>query len=185
LAGLTAIWLAPLFPTTVAGSNGDILVGLMTMLFRILVISALAAGAALLFPEITRRVSIVIARRPAFSLLLGLVLAASILSLSALLMLTICLSLPGIAGILLLAAGMFLGWTALGMLTGRLLAGVLRWKLHPATATGFGALANSIMAALVGYIPCAGPVLVFAVLCLGLGGVAFALFGRHRRARVA
>ena len=185
MAGLAAFWLGPLLPTAAAGSTGDILSGLMAMLFRILVVAALAAGTALLFPEITRRVSIVIARRPAFSLLLGLVLAASILSLSALLMITICLSLPGIAGILLLVAGMFLGWAALGMLTGRLLAGLMHWKLHPATATGFGALANSILAALVGYIPCAGPVLVFTVLCLGLGGVAFALFGRRRAPRAA
>jgi hypothetical protein len=149
------------------------------------VVAALAVLVALLLPKPVTRVGQTMTQAVVPSLGYGLLTAlaagAAIISL----VLTICLSPIGIlAGLVLLAAGLF-GWICFGAVIGeRLLKAFNVQAVEPVWAAGLGTLIVSLVVALIdaglSFVCCLGVLVwaaVFVLGCAGLGAVVLTRFG--------
>ncbi len=147
------------------------------LLFKVLLLSAVAVLVVLFLPVPTRRVARTITGQPAVSFLIGMLTmvagAASLL----LLAFTICLSPVSLLGAFVLLAAVLLGWIALGWEIGKRLAEAARAHWHPAVQAGTGTIILTIVASGLGYIPCAGSLLNLLILSFGLGAVVLTRFG--------
>jgi hypothetical protein len=147
------------------------------LLFKVLLLSAVAVLVVLLLPVPTRRVARTITGQPAVSFLIGMLAmvagAASLL----LLAFTICLSPVSLLGAFVLLAAVLLGWIALGWEIGKRLAEAAGAHWHPAVQAGTGTILLTLVASGLGYIPCAGSLLNLLLLSFGLGAVVLTRFG--------
>ncbi len=147
----------------------------------VLVISAVAGLAALIWPQQVMRVGRTVVESPVASFGIGLLTAFAAATLATALLFTICLS--PIAMLILLAlgaAGLF-GWIGVGALVGRRLMQALNARAAaPLWAAGVGTLLITLVTAGLGVLPCLGVLgvfLTFVLICLGLGAVALTRFG--------
>jgi hypothetical protein len=148
-----------------------------SLLFRVLLLSAVAVLVVLFLPSATGRVSRTVTERPAIAFLTGVLSLAAAVALLLFLFITICLSPLSLLGSLVLAAALLLGWVSLGWEIGKRLAAVLHLTLHPATAAGLGTMILTLVAGGIGYLPCVGPILIALLLAFGMGAVVLTRFG--------
>ncbi len=147
------------------------------LLFKVLLLSAIAVLVVLFLPVPTRRVARTIAGQPAVSFLIGMLALLAAAALLLLLAFTICLSPVSLLGAFVLLAAVLLGWVALGSKLGEGLTGLLGVNWHPAVQAGVGTMILTFVASVVGYISCAGPLLDVLLLSFGLGAVVLTRFG--------
>jgi hypothetical protein len=147
------------------------------LLFKVLLLSAVAVLVVLFLPLPAERVSRTIIEQPAVSFLIGMLGMMAAVALLLLLAFTVCLSPLSLLGALVLVAAVLLGWIALGWETGKRLAGLFRANLHPAVQAGIGTMILTLIASGLGYIPCAGSLLDILILSFGLGAVVLTRFG--------
>ncbi len=132
---------------------------------------------AALWPSQTANVGRTIVQAPGTSLGVGCLLFPLTISLAIFALITICLSpLVPVLALLLIAATLF-GWVSLGVLLGRYLARAMGWPATPALLGGVGVLTLTIVAGVIGLIPCLGGLIELGAAGLGLGAVALSRFG--------
>jgi len=180
---------SPPYPMNIRFPRVDILFGpLMTFVRNVLsalVVAVLAVLVALLLPQQTAQVgqTMVKAIWPSFGygILTAFAAGAGIVVLA----LTLCLSpIAIVAGIVLLAAGLY-GWICFGAVVGeRLLKALKAREAPPVWAAGLGTLIVSLVIALIdtgaNLVCCLAPLvwtIVFALGCAGLGAVVLTRFG--------
>jgi hypothetical protein len=176
-------------PATGSGGNQgkyDLWYEGTALLFKVLLLAAIAVLVVLFLPVPAGRVSRTIVEQPAISFLIGILAMMAAVALLLLLAFTVCLSPISLLGSLVLVAAVLLGWIALGWEAGKRLAGLFHANLHPAVQAGIGTMILTLMASGVGYIPCAGALLDILILSFGLGAVVLTRFGGqmlpiHRR----
>ena len=145
----------------------------------IMALLGIAVGA--FWPSQTAQVGETILTAPLPSLGVGCLVYPLSASLAVFVAITICLApfVPVVA-LVVVAASLF-GWVSLGMLFGRWLARSFGWRgSTPLTVTGVGVFALTIVAAVVGALPCLGPILVLGAASIGVGAVALSRFGTSR-----
>jgi hypothetical protein len=157
-------WANPLFEAT-------------AFLFRVLVLSAVAVLIVMFLPRQTERIAGVLKQNPVPSFLVGLPVMTVAGAVSAILILTICLSPAGLLGLTILVAAILLGWTAIGLEVGKAVATLFRQQLHPAAVAGIGTLVLTFLAGAIWYFPCVGWILVLLAISAGLGAVVLTRFG--------
>ena len=144
----------------------------------IIVVSLIAGGIALIWPQGIERVMGTLRNDPLPSAGVGVltVFAAALLALA--LLLTICL--PPLIALVLVAAGIF-GWSGVGALVGRrLLAALNVSQTEPVWSATIGTLLISLVSSALGLVPCVAIfswLLVGLIGCLGLGAVVLTRFG--------
>jgi hypothetical protein len=148
-----------------------------SLLFRILLLSAVAVLVVLFLPSPTGRISRTVIEQPAIAFLAGILSLAAAAALLLFLFITICLSPLSLLGSVVLVASLLLGWVSIGWEIGKRTAAVFHLTLHPATMAGLGTMILTLAAGGIGYIPCVGPILVALTLALGLGAVVLTRFG--------
>jgi hypothetical protein len=154
-----------------------------------LVVAALAVLVALLLPQHTAQVGQTMTKAPWPSFGYGLLTAFAAGTAIIALALTICFSpIAILAGIILLAAGLY-GWICFGAVVGeRLLTAFKVQAVEPVWAAGLGTLIVSLVIALIGtvieagqgFLCCMEPVVwaaVFVLGCAGLGAIVLTRFG--------
>ena len=161
---------------------------LMTFVRNVLsafVVAAIAVLVTLLLPSQTTRVGQTMIKAIWPSLGYGLLTAFAAGTAIVLLALTICFApIAIVAGIVLLAAGLY-GWICFGAVVGkRLLQAFNAQDVPPVLAAGLGTLIISLVVALIdtgaNIVCCLAPLVwttVFALGCAGLGAVVLTRFG--------
>jgi hypothetical protein len=147
------------------------------LLFKVLLLSAIAVLVVLFLPLPTRRVARTITGQPAISFLIGMLTMVAAAAFLLLLAFTICLSPVSLLGTFVLLAAVLLGWIALGWEVGKRLAEATGAHWHPAVQAGVGTIILTLVASGLGYIPCAGSLLDILILSFGLGAVVLTRFG--------
>jgi hypothetical protein len=139
-----------------------------------LALMALGLLVVLFLPKQTETVAQAVLAAPLPSLGVGFLTAVVAVGLTALLVITICLSpIALFIGLATTAAGFF-GWIAVGLLVGqKLLEGLKVQEPAPLLAVVIGVLLISLISAL----PCLGFFVFLGVASLGLGGVTLTRFG--------
>ncbi len=141
--------------------------------------SALAMLIALLWARPTQRVANAIRSNPIGTGGFGcltLIVAPGLLVLVAL---TIILSPLSLLGLLLLAAAILFGWTAINLEVGNRLAKLFKVTWSEPIAAGIGAVFFNLVVFILALIPCFGWALVTLVVLFALGGVLITRFGSH------
>ncbi|TFH35812.1 MAG: hypothetical protein E4G99_06445 [Anaerolineales bacterium] len=149
-------------------------------LFQSFMLAALAVLALMFWPKQARVVSDTLIEQPVMAGALGLltVIVAPILFL--LLIITICLAVVGVAGVVVLVAAWVLGWIALGLEVGQRLSKASNQDWQPVLAGGLGTLILSLVANGIGFIPCVGWMAPFILGAIGMGAVIMTRFGTRR-----
>ncbi|MCX8025556.1 MAG: hypothetical protein N3A60_10170, partial [Thermanaerothrix sp.] len=83
-------------------------------------------------------------------------------------------------GALALGLAWIYGWLAAGLLTGEKIAELLHTSWSGPVSAGIGTLVLSLMANLLGAIPCVGWMIPFAVTMIGLGAVILSRLGTQK-----
>jgi hypothetical protein len=162
--GLWQLGLAPVFQALSIG-------------LRTLALAALAVLVVLFWAEPTRRVARAATDQALVAGGVGLLTIVVAPALLVLLGITLCLIPFSVIGALALAGALVYGWLAVGQEVGRRLAGAFHWVLHPAAEAGIGTLILTLVAGLVGLVPCVGWVVPAVIGLVGLGGVVMTRFG--------
>jgi hypothetical protein len=144
---------------------------------KALLMAGLAVLVVMFWPERTARVARSAMAQPVPAFLLGLVTVLFGVMLIVVLAITICLSPLSLIGGIVLAAGLILGWVALGLEVGWRMAQAFKRDWHPATQAGVGTLVLSLVVYAVNIIPCVGVFFGVILWMLGLGAVLLTRFG--------
>ncbi|MGH2582082.1 MAG: bactofilin family protein [Anaerolineales bacterium] len=144
------------------------------LLFRSFAISTIALLLVLFVPNQLRRTADAIVAKPVPAGGYGLL--ALILLPFLLLITIITIVLPPIIFLLAVVAVAF-GWVALGLEVGRRFAESAKQDWSPLFEAWFGTLLLSLVAGIVGWVPCVGWVAPFVLAAAGLGGVLLTRFG--------
>lgn len=152
---------------------------------RSLALAALAVLVVLFWAEPTSRVARAAVGQALVAGGVGLLTIIVVPVLLLLLAITICLIPFSLIGALVMAAAVVFGWVALGQEVGRRLAGAFHWALHPAAEAGIGTLVLTLVADLIGLVPCVGWVVPAVIGLLGLGGVVMTRFGARSHPQVS
>ncbi len=142
--------------------------------FTALVMAAVAAFLAAVWPDPLGRVAETIQRAPVPGFLVGLVVAIAALVLGILLIITICLSPFGLLLVIGLIAGWLMGWAAIGAIVGRRLWAALN---QPQASDVLPAAVGTFLISLVSAVPCVGNLFGLIVGMVGLGAVVLSYFG--------
>jgi len=149
-----------------------------SVVFSAIAMGLLALLVVLFWPDQTARVSAAITTAPAASGGLGLLTLVAVPVLIVVTAITVCLSPLSAVGALVFAAAILFGWLALGMLVGARLAAALNWHaLSPAVSAGIGAALFTLVANVIGSVPCVGWVVPVMLAAIGLGAVTLTRFG--------
>ena len=146
-------------------------------LFIVFAAAAVTVLLAILWPDHLGAIGAAITDNPVHTGglgLLGLGLALPVLVTAAVTLIGIPLSL---AGIVVLAGALSLGWAGLSFELGRRLESLAGEAWAPGFTAGIGALALGVVLAAAGQIPCVGRALQVGVLSVGLGAVVVTRFG--------
>jgi len=139
-----------------------------------LALMALSLLVVLFLPKQTEMVAQAVMAAPLPSLGVGFLTAVVAIALTALLVITVCLSPIALFIALATIAAGFFGWIAVGLLVGqKLLEGFKAQEPTPLLSVVIGVLLISLVSAL----PCLGFFVVVGVVSLGLGGVVLTRFG--------
>jgi hypothetical protein len=149
-------------------------------LFQSFMLAALAVLVLMFWPKQTQMVSETIVEQPLITGAVGVltIIVAPILFL--LLIITICLAVVGIVGVVVLIAAWVMGWIALGLEVGQRLAKAANQDWQPVVAGGIGTLIFSLVVNGIGFIPCIGWLAPFILGAAGLGAVVMTRFGTRR-----
>ncbi len=174
-------WRWPLFWTGAEHRFWSIVGSAVLTFMSALIMALLGIAVVTFWPTQTNQVGQTIIMTPLPSLGVGCLLYPLAGSLSFFLLLTLCLSpFAPVVALSLVAASLF-GWIALGTLWGRWLVRWLGWqRATPPLTVGIGTFTLTIMLAIVGAIPCLGPLLVISIASLSLGAVALSRLGTSR-----
>ena len=171
----------PTFSISGAGQAVTWALNVIRGVASVLVISAVAGLAALIWPQQVMRVGRTVVESPGASLGIGLLTAFAAVALAIALLVTICLSpIAMLVALALGVAGLF-GWIGVGALVGQRLMQALNVRaVAPLWAAGLGTLLITLVTTGLGVLPCLGVLGVLLTLvlgCLGLGAVALTRFG--------
>lgn len=153
---------------------GDMWVGRVWSVFQTLAVTAVALLLALFIPGHIRRTADTIAARPAASGGLGLLTLVA--TPFVLLITLITCVLPAFIFVLVVAACLY-GWVALGYELGRRFTVAMKLSWSPVVETTAGTFGLSILAGLLGLIPCIGWLGGLALGSIGLGATVLSRFG--------
>lgn len=154
---------------------------IVTVVVGGLISALLGMAVATLWPTQTAQVGQTILSAPLPSLGAGCVLYPLATSLVVLTLISLCLAPFAPVVVLLLVTASLFGWIALGTLWGRWLVRRVGWRrATPLMATGVGVFTLTGVAALLGALPCVGPLLVLGAAGIGMGAVALSRFGTAR-----
>lgn len=152
---------------------GDALGGLL----RSLVFGVLAVLVMLFMPRHTARIGDAIVDNPFTAGAIGLLTLILFPFIVVILAITIILIPLSALAILILGLGLILGWIAIGLELGNRIASLFKGDWAPAVSAGIGTLVLSLLAAIVGAIPCVGWVVPTIVVLMATGGVVMTVFG--------
>ena len=162
----------PSFRTSFAGS-------VLAYLFKSLMLAALAVLVMMFLPKHTQLVADTAVSEPVLAGALGLLTAFVAPILFILLLITICFSVVGILGAVVLAAAWVLGMIAMGLEVGNRLSKATNQEFQPVVAAGLGTLILGLVVFGIGLIDCVGWVAPFLVGIIGTGAVLMTRFGRQ------
>jgi hypothetical protein len=153
---------------------------LATTLLIALALALLGVAIANFWPAQTAQVAETVVAAPLPSLGVGCLLYPLSVSLVFFILITICLAPLAPAVVLVVVAASLLGWVALGSLWGRRLAVWTGWRRATTLAvTGVGVFTLTLLAALLGSLPCLGAILVLGGASIGVGAVTLSRFGTN------
>lgn len=161
------------FPSSPYSFVGNIL----AYLFKSLMLAALAVLVMMFLPKHTQLVADSVVSQPVLAGALGLLTAFVAPILFILLLITICFSVVGIIGAVVLAAAGVWGMIAMGLEVGNRLSKATNQEFQPVVAAGLGTLILSLVVFGIGLIPCIGWVVPFLVGLIGTGAVLMSRFG--------
>jgi len=162
----------PSFRSSFAGS-------VLAYLFKSLMLAALAVLVMMFLPKHTQLVADTVVSQPVLAGALGLLTAFVAPILFILLLITICFSIVGILGAVVLAAAWVLGMVAMGLEVGNRLSEATKQEFQPVVAAGLGTLILGLVVFGIGLIPCIGWTVPFLVGIIGTGAVLMTRFGRQ------
>ncbi len=146
-------------------------------LFQSFMLAALSVLVLMFWPKQTKLVADTLVEQPMIAGALGLLTAIVAPILFLLLIVTICLAVVGIGGVVVLIAAWVMGWIALGLEVGNRLAKAANQDWQPVVAGGLGTLIFSLVVNGIGFIPCIGWLAPFLLGAAGLGAVIMTRFG--------
>lgn len=146
-------------------------------LFQSFMLAALSVLVLMFWPKQTRLVADTVVEQPLIAGSFGLLTTIVAPILLFLLIVTICLAVVGIVGVILLIAAWVMGWIALGLEVGDRLAKAANQDWQPVVAGGLGTLVFSLVVNGIGFIPCIGWLAPFLLGGVGLGAVIMTRFG--------
>ncbi|KPL82818.1 hypothetical protein SE15_12255 [Thermanaerothrix daxensis] len=146
-------------------------------LLRTVAVAILALLIALILPVPLDRISQTLTHEPFLSGGLGLLTLLVMPAVIVILLITIILIPVALAGLMILALALLLGWVAVGYEIGNRMADLFKSIWSPPLAAGIGTLILGFVLYLLGYIPCLGGILSFLIGCWGLGAVLLSRFG--------
>ncbi len=152
---------------------GDFMWGI----FRALALSALAMLVALFVVQPTQRVKSHIISQPVMAGAFGLLTLVVAPALIVVLSITLILIPVALVGILLLGIAVVYGWIVVGLEVGNRMANLFRVTWSDPVAAGIGTLTLTLVASMIGIIPCVGWIGWFIIGMIGLGAVILSRFG--------
>ncbi len=152
---------------------------ILAYLFKSLMLAALAVLVMMFLPKNTQLIADTAVAQPVLAGALGLLTAFVAPILFILLLITICFSVVGILGAVVLLAAWVLGMIAMGLEVGNRLSKATNQEFQPVLAAGLGTLILSLVVFGIGLIPCIGWVAPFLVGIIGTGAVLMTRFGRQ------
>jgi hypothetical protein len=168
----------PFFPMNLSARPRAVIGAVVTTLVVAAIMALLGIAIAAFWPSQTAQVGETILNAPLPSLGVGCLVYPLAASLVVFVVITICLAPFVPVAALLLVAASLLGWVSLGRLFGRWLARWTGWRgATPLAVTGAGVFALTVVAAVLGAVPCLGFVLVLGASSIGVGAVALSRFG--------
>ena len=171
-------WNLP-FVTTMPSYRNSFVGSVLAYLFKSLMLAALAVLVMMFLPKHTQLVADTVVSQPVLSGALGLLTAFVAPILFVLLLITICFSVVGILGAVVLVAAWSLGMIAMGLEVGNRLSSATNQEFQPVVAAGLGTLILGLVVNGIGLIPCVGWVAPFLVGIVGTGAVLLTRFGRQ------
>lgn len=151
----------------------------LAYLFKSLMLAALAVLVMMFLPKHTQLVADTVVSQPVLAGALGLLTAFVAPILFILLLITICFSVVGILGAVVLVAAWVLGMVAVGLEVGNRLSEATKQEFQPVVAAGLGTLILGLVVFGIGLIPCIGWMAPFLVGIIGTGAVLMTRFGRQ------
>lgn len=149
----------------------------LTDMFQVLAMAALAALIVLIFGKPAAKVADAIAISPALSWGIGLLTLLVFPVLVVVMVITLIL-IPAIPlVVLLLALGFVFGYISLGYEIGRRLETASKGQWAEPISAGIGMLVLGLVVTAIGWIPCLGWVVNFAIMLFGLGAIVLTYFG--------
>lgn len=165
---------------TSARPNSVVWFGVITLMGALLM-AALGLAISTFWPTQTSQVADTIVASPLPSVGVGCLIYPLAVTLTVFVLITICLAPFAPVVVLFVVAASLFGWVALGTLFGRWLARWTGWRGATQLAvTGTGVFALTIVAAVMGSLPCLGPIVTFAAVSIGAGAVTLSRFGTAR-----
>jgi acetyltransferase-like isoleucine patch superfamily enzyme len=184
--GLGDLELGPIFrppgiPRLIGARPESAILSTLGTLMGAVILSLIGMAVYTLWPTQTSEVGRTIVNAPLPSLGIGCLIYPLAAFFSLIILITICLAIFVPVVVLLVVAASLFGWIALGVLLGRWLASVTRWRsATPLALSGLGVFMLTILAAIVGEVPCLGSLLVLGAASIGLGAVTLSRFGTRR-----
>ncbi len=145
-------------------------------ILQIIAMGGLAMLVLLIAPKSTERISTAIGKQPFTHWAIGLLTIFAIPAVILVCIVTIIFIPLGLIGIMALTVAIFYGWIALGYEVGKRLFGP-HANLSPALIAGFGTIILSVVARVLGAIPCVGWLLVTTLSMFGLGAIVLTRVG--------
>jgi len=146
-------------------------------IFQALAFAIIAVIVALVAPKGTERLARTVRTKFALSLGMG-ALGFLVVMLGSVLFTITLIGIPlAIMVLFAFSIMMVYGWIGLGLELGNRMAKLFKTSWNPSISTGLGTLTLSLAAALVGWIPCLGWLVVFLVAMTGFGSVVLTRFG--------
>jgi hypothetical protein len=149
-------------------------------LFQSLMLAALAVLVVMFLPKNTRMVAETVVTQPVLAGALGLLTAFVGPLLIFLLLISICFTIVGIFGAVVLVAAWLFGLIAMGLEVGNRLSDATDQDFQPVVAAGLGSLILGLVVFGIGnFIPCIGWIISLLVGFIGTGAVLLTRFGRQ------
>jgi hypothetical protein len=152
---------------------GDALGGLL----RALVIGVLAVLVTLFFPRQIMNVGDAIVDNPFTTAAIGLLTLILFPFIVIILFITIFLIPLSLIAVFIFVLGLILGLIAVGLEMGKKIASLFKGEWAPAVSAGVGTLVLSLLAILLGAIPCVSWVVPTVIVFIATGGVVISVFG--------
>jgi hypothetical protein len=149
-------------------------------LFQSFMLAALSVLVLMFWPKQTKMVADTVVEQPLIAGAIGLLTMVVAPILLVLLIVTICLAVVGIGGVIVLIAAWVMGWIALGLEVGERLAKAANQDWQPVVAGGLGTLIFSLVVNGIGFIPCIGWLAPFVLGATGIGAVLMTRFGTRK-----